>query len=65
MIASGLSYGYIATGIAFIFLHVNYNDPGTLYYYVSVPDQTDEHLDPSCTAVGQVLSLTLLAMGIP
>ncbi|KAL8659045.1 MAG: hypothetical protein Q9202_007308 [Teloschistes flavicans] len=64
MIASGLSYSYITTGVAFIFLYINYDDPTTLYYQVSIPDQKekDDQLDPYSTAVGQVLSLTLLAM---
>ncbi|KAL8730482.1 MAG: hypothetical protein Q9166_004046 [cf. Caloplaca sp. 2 TL-2023] len=61
MIASGLSYSYIATGIAFIFLHINYDEPSTLQYHVSVPDQTIKDLPVHLTAVGQVLAVCLLA----
>lgn len=63
MVASGLSYSYITIGIAFIFLYIDYHDPTTLYYHVSIPDQSNPHLNPYFTAVGQVLSLTLLAIG--
>lgn len=61
MIASGLSYSYIATGVAFIFLHIDYKDPSRLYYHVSAPDQQDNALPYFSTAVGQVLALSLLA----
>ncbi|KAL9609496.1 MAG: hypothetical protein Q9167_005745 [Letrouitia subvulpina] len=61
MIASGLSYSYITTGMANIFLYINYQDPSTLYYHVSIPSQEEKDLAYNLTAVGQVLGLSLLA----
>ncbi|OAX79211.1 hypothetical protein ACJ72_06468 [Emergomyces africanus] len=75
MIKAGLEYGYVSTGEAFIFLHFEAHDPGTLYYYLSVP-QSDVEGDTGfrgnasagvnklhLTAVGQVLAFLLQAIG--
>jgi len=67
MIQCGLEYSYITTGEAFVFLRIKEEDPTTLYYHVTVPnEEADMHEDPQSrvlhTAVGQVLSFCLLAM---
>lgn len=73
MIQAGLEYGYICTGEAFIFLRVDDDDPTTVYYYLSIPNEdvgdttgwtngsdTDNRLH--LTAIGQVLAFTLRAL---
>ena len=37
MVRSRLQYGYVCTGLAFIFLHIKEDDPTTVYYHLSVP----------------------------
>ena len=65
MIENGLEYSYVTTGEAFVFLHINWKDPTTLLYHVTVP--TDEANDDgsdfpySQTAIGQVLGLCLMS----
>ncbi|OJD18389.1 hypothetical protein AJ78_01569 [Emergomyces pasteurianus Ep9510] len=68
-IKAGVEYGYVSTGEAFIFLHFKADAPGTVYYYLPVPEQdlgketgfTGEAEDDDnrlhMTAVGQVLAL--------
>ncbi|KAL6240161.1 hypothetical protein BDW75DRAFT_246740 [Aspergillus navahoensis] len=51
MIHSGLEYGYLYTGEAFIFLRVLHDDPSTVYYY-PVPGE-------------DVLAFTLRALRVP
>ncbi|KAL4985840.1 hypothetical protein BDW68DRAFT_164296 [Aspergillus falconensis] len=76
MIHAGLEYGYVCTGEAFIFLRVLHNDPSTVYYYLSVPEEdvgptTGWTGNPSddnrlhLTALGQVLAFTLRALQVP
>ncbi|KAL3469056.1 hypothetical protein BJX99DRAFT_242176 [Aspergillus californicus] len=76
MIHAGLEYGYVCTGEAFIFLRVLHDDPSTVYYYLSVPEEdvgptTGWTGNPSgdnrlhLTALGQVLAFTLRALRIP
>ncbi|GBF62044.1 hypothetical protein TMEN_4568 [Trichophyton mentagrophytes] len=69
MIKAGVEYGYISTGEAFIFLHFKADEPGTLYYRLSVPEtdvnqeSEDDHENRlRKTAVGQVLAFTLRAI---
>ncbi|EFR04905.1 hypothetical protein MGYG_07907 [Nannizzia gypsea CBS 118893] len=72
MIQGELEFGYICTGEAFIFLRVAADDPTTVYYYLSIPnndikDTTGWNIDPGnnklhLTAVGQVLAFTLRAL---
>jgi hypothetical protein len=73
MIRSGLEYGSVCTGEASIFLRVDSNDPGTVYYYLSVPKHDvgettgwTEKLDVEnrlhLTAVGQTLAFTIRAL---
>jgi len=72
----GLEYGYVCTGEVFIFLRVLYDDPSTVYYYLSVPKEDvgettgwtggsngDNRLH--LTALGQVLAFTLRALRTP
>ncbi|KAI1938719.1 hypothetical protein LOZ12_004040 [Ophidiomyces ophidiicola] len=72
MIKSGVRYGYVSTGEAFIFLYIG-EDPGTVYYYLSQPKkdvgestgyagQTDQPNKLHMTAVGQVLAFTLRSL---
>ena len=65
MIENGLEYSYIATGEAFVFLHIEEDDPTTLHYHVSLPseDIVDGGSDfpYGQTALGQVLTLCLMA----
>lgn len=76
MIQGGLEYGYVCTGEAFIFLRVPPEDPETVYYYLSVPEEdvgpTTGWVDESSgenrlhlTAIGQVLAFTLRALRVP
>ncbi|ESZ92180.1 kinase domain-containing protein [Sclerotinia borealis F-4128] len=68
MIQAGMQYAYITTGIAFVFLHIRLDDPGTIYYYLVEPGndvlaqkeagQKFVHR----TAASQVLAFTLLAL---
>ena len=37
MVTSRLQYGYICTGLAFIFLHIKEDDLTTVYYHLSIP----------------------------
>ncbi|KAM3470546.1 hypothetical protein MY8738_009713 [Beauveria namnaoensis] len=68
MIESGLEYGLLTTGEAVVFLKVDWTDPGTLYYHLAepahevMPHPNHFHI---CTAVGQYLAFTLLALGGP
>ncbi|KAK4074423.1 hypothetical protein Purlil1_12963 [Purpureocillium lilacinum] len=65
MIEGGLEYSVLATGEAFVFLKIDWNEPGTLFHHLAVPSievaaQTaDARL---CTAVAQYLAFTLLAI---
>ncbi|PGH08937.1 hypothetical protein GX51_00994 [Blastomyces parvus] len=74
MIKASVEYGYVSTGEAFIFLHFKADEPGTVYYYLSAPEQDvgketgftgeaegdDNRLH--MTAVGQVLAFALRAI---
>lgn len=64
MIDSGLQYGYICTGEAFVFLRIP-EDPTVVQYYLCVPNQDVQANDQyrlHRTAVGQVLAFTLQAL---
>ncbi|KAL4810678.1 hypothetical protein BDV18DRAFT_155290 [Aspergillus unguis] len=65
MIDSGTRYGYICTGEAFVFLQIPKDDPTTVEYYLSIPNQdvqADDELHIQRTAIGQVLAFTLQAL---
>ncbi|EEA18486.1 hypothetical protein TMatcc_001228 [Talaromyces marneffei ATCC 18224] len=73
MYASGIEYGCMTTGEAFIFLRVPHHTPSTVLYYLSVPHEdvgnttgwygdakNDNRLH--LTAVGQLLAFTLRSL---
>ena len=66
MIDSGIQYGYICTGEAFVFLHIP-EDPTVIQYFLCVPNQdvqVDDEVRLHRTAVGQVLAFTLQALAV-
>ncbi|KND90464.1 hypothetical protein TOPH_05003 [Tolypocladium ophioglossoides CBS 100239] len=68
MIEGGLEYGLLTTGEAVVFLRVDWNEPGTLYYHLAEPGpEVSAHPNHFhvCTAVGQYLAFTLIALGSP
>ncbi|EZF70288.1 hypothetical protein H105_07348 [Trichophyton soudanense CBS 452.61] len=72
MIQAELEFGYVCTGEAFIFLRVPSDDPATVYYYLSTPNEDvgettgwaggDSANRLHLTAIGQVLAFTLRAL---
>ena len=68
MIQGGTQYGYITTGEAFVFLHIKFDDPGTVFFHLIEPDndviaQKEASQDfVHRTAVSQVLAFSLLAL---
>ncbi|KAJ6117952.1 hypothetical protein N7523_005703 [Penicillium sp. IBT 18751x] len=65
MIDSGVRYGYICTGEAFVFLHIPKDDPTIIQYFLCIPNQdvqADDELRLHRTAIGQVLAFTLQAL---
>ncbi|WKT54427.1 hypothetical protein QSH57_005011 [Fusarium oxysporum f. sp. vasinfectum] len=68
MIESGLEYGLLTTGEAIVFLKVDRDEPETLYYHLAEPGpEVSAHPNNLhiCTAVGQYLAFTLMALGSP
>ena len=62
MIEGGLEYGYVMNGMAFVFLNINWSDPGTLYYFFADPGSDVEKGDAvHYSAVSNVLVFTFLA----
>ncbi|KAJ5265170.1 uncharacterized protein N7525_007338 [Penicillium rubens] len=67
MIDSGVRYGYICTGEAFVFLHIPKDDPTIVQYFLCIPNQdvqADDELRLHRTAIGQVLAFTLQALAV-
>ncbi|KAL5925353.1 hypothetical protein ACKVV7_003425 [Pyricularia oryzae] len=68
MIEGGLEHGLLTTGEAIVFLKIDWRDPETLFYHLAEPDAkmlahpSHFHL---CTAVGQYLAFSLMALGLP
>ncbi|KAH6645568.1 hypothetical protein BKA67DRAFT_651321 [Truncatella angustata] len=67
-IEGGLEYGLLTTGETIVFLRVDWREPGTLLYHLAEPAfevaaQSGQH--HACTAVGQYLAFSLLALGRP
>jgi hypothetical protein len=65
MIDSGVRYGYICTGEAFVFLCIPKDDPTVIQYFLCIPNQdvqADDELRLHRTAIGQVLAFTLQAL---
>jgi hypothetical protein len=68
MIESGLEYGLLTTGEAIVFVKVDWDEPETLYYHLAEPGpEVSAHPNNLhiCTAVGQYLAFTLMALGSP
>ncbi|OAA71711.1 Protein kinase-like domain protein [Akanthomyces lecanii RCEF 1005] len=68
MMEGGLEYGLLTTGETIVFLKVDWQEPSTLYYHLAEPGpEVSAHPNNfySCTAVGQYLAFTLLALGQP
>ncbi|GKZ38194.1 hypothetical protein AbraIFM66950_010191 [Aspergillus brasiliensis] len=66
MIMNGLEYSYVSTGLALILLRVPYDEPGTLYYQICVPNneitsQDDRNSAGPLTLVARVLCLCLMS----
>ncbi|KAK3336941.1 hypothetical protein B0T19DRAFT_454504, partial [Cercophora scortea] len=68
MIHSGLEHGLLTTGETIVFLKVDWANPGTLYYHLAEP-AAEVLAHPAnfryCTAVGQLLAFSLMALGSP
>ncbi|KAH0566090.1 hypothetical protein GP486_000505 [Trichoglossum hirsutum] len=67
MIEGGVEYGIVATGEAFVFLHVDLEDPGTLYYHLldpttDIPEQIHGNDLLYQSTLGQILAFMLLAL---
>ncbi|KAJ2896006.1 hypothetical protein MKZ38_005978 [Zalerion maritima] len=68
MIEGGLEYGLLTTGEAIVFLRVDWENPETLYYHLAEPGhEVSAHPNNFyvCTAVGQCLAFSLMALGPP
>ncbi|RDA93196.1 hypothetical protein CP533_3154 [Ophiocordyceps camponoti-saundersi (nom. inval.)] len=70
MVQSGVDYGLLSTGEAFIFLKIDWKGtPGTVYYHLSYPGkeakESPKETSYQLTAIGQYLAFTLLAAGRP
>jgi hypothetical protein len=76
IIHCGVEFGLVCTSEAYIYLRVSHNNPSTIYYYLSVPEEdigrttrwasnlnSDNQLH--LTAVGQLLAFTLCALRVP
>ncbi|KAI6857979.1 hypothetical protein KC338_g6570 [Hortaea werneckii] len=70
MIQEGLAYSCVSTGIALVSLHVPEDDPTTLCYHLSVPNEDvrlmhqEDHTRP-LTAVARLLCLSLMSCVSP
>ncbi|WQF90548.1 Putative tyrosine-protein kinase, active [Colletotrichum destructivum] len=68
MIEGGLEYGLLTTGEAIVFLKIDWREPETLFYHLAEPGAEvlahPNHLH-LCTAVGQYLAFSLMALGLP
>ncbi|KAK0725680.1 hypothetical protein B0H67DRAFT_551184 [Lasiosphaeris hirsuta] len=61
MIEGGLEYGLLITGVAIVFLRIDWQDPATLYYHLAGRGaEVAAHTNQAamCTAVGQYLAFT-------
>ncbi|KAK8000488.1 hypothetical protein PG990_013088 [Apiospora arundinis] len=67
MMQSGLEYGLLTTGETIVFLKVDWAEPQTLYYHLAEPGPevlTHPNNASICSAVGQYLAFTLMALGM-
>ncbi|KAH7118405.1 hypothetical protein EDB81DRAFT_848123 [Dactylonectria macrodidyma] len=68
MIEGGLENGLLTTGEVIVFLRIDWDEPGTLFYHLAEPNaEVSAHPDHfhMCTAVGQYLAFSLMALGSP
>ncbi|KAM6508519.1 hypothetical protein FALCPG4_018359 [Fusarium falciforme] len=68
MIEGGLEFGLLTTGEAIVFLKIDWREPETLLYHLAEPDaevSAHPHHFHLCTAVGQYLAFSLMALGLP
>lgn len=67
LIEEGLEHGLVTTGEATVFLKLDWDEPGTLHYHLAEfgPEVAAAHPSdaPMCTAVGQHLAFSLMALG--
>ncbi|EPS29036.1 hypothetical protein PDE_03982 [Penicillium oxalicum 114-2] len=66
MIQQGLAYSYVTNGLARVLLHVPYDDPGTLYYYLCEPNrevngEDERNFQYPKTSIARVLCLCLMS----
>ncbi len=70
MVDYGLQYGYISSGLSFIFLHLDPSDPLSVYYHLEQP-KTDlrgadltaaDHAPLRRTAVALILSFVIMSL---
>ncbi|KAH7231142.1 hypothetical protein BKA59DRAFT_550030 [Fusarium tricinctum] len=67
-ISDGLEFGNLTIGEATVFLKIDWSEPGTLHYHLAEPKYKVSAHPGSfhiCTAVGQYLAFTLMALGSP
>ncbi|KAG6127490.1 hypothetical protein E4U12_005843 [Claviceps purpurea] len=66
MMESCLEFGILTTGQAIVFLHVNWDDPQTLYYHLAEPSldvaKAPERDAAFFSAVGQYVAFTIMAL---
>ena len=66
MVRAGTEYGYITTGLSFLFLRIKENEPTTAYYHLAIPNEDvnegANEVDLSRTSISQVLCFSLLAL---
>ncbi|KAG6089219.1 hypothetical protein E4U31_008211, partial [Claviceps sp. LM219 group G6] len=66
MMESCLEFGILTTGQANVFLHVNWDDPQTLYYHIAEPAldvaQAPEGDAAFLSAIGQYVAFTIMAL---
>ncbi|KAK9368215.1 hypothetical protein V1509DRAFT_624596 [Lipomyces kononenkoae] len=70
MLHESLEYSYITNSLALVLLHVRYDDPSTLYYYLCEPNTEvdladDQILEAPRTAIARVLCLCLMSFLSP
>ena len=70
MIQEGLGISYLTNGLAQVLLHVPYDDPSTLYYYLCEPNmdvnaEDDHSFQQPNTAIARVLCLCLMSSSLP
>ncbi|OAT10196.1 hypothetical protein BDBG_05866 [Blastomyces gilchristii SLH14081] len=66
MIEDGIPYAYLTNGLALVLLHIPYEDPSTLYYYLCEPNldlkaEDSRAFDQPKTALARALCLCLMS----